>query len=179
MSRTVVDSSQRIFELISAIRGYSFMDQAPVQEVDLGQSIENVLAMFRSRMSHVETKLEFEQDLPRVSAYGSELNQVWSALIENALDALHDRGVLTISARQTAQTVIVEVRDNGPGIDPAILSRIFEPFFTTKPLGTAIGLGLDTVQRIIGRHSGSVAVDSQRGATCVQVRMPINLLQAY
>lgn len=179
MSHTVVHSSERIFELISAIRGYSFMDQAPVQEIDLAQSIENTLAMFRSRMSRVERKLEFSPELPLVSAYGSELNQVWAALIENALDAMHDQGVLTISARQTAHMVIVEVRDNGPGIAPEIQSRIFEPFFTTKPLGTAMGLGLDTVQRIIGRHAGSVAIDSQPHSTCFQVRIPINLLQAY
>lgn len=179
MSHTVVDSSERIFELISAIRGYSFMDQAPVQEVDLRQSIENTLAMFRSRMSRVETKFEFSADLPLVSAYGSELNQVWAALIENALDAMHDSGVLTLSIRQTAQTMIIDVRDNGPGIDPAIQSRIFEPFFTTKPLGTAMGLGLDTVQRIVGRHAGSVAIDSKPHSTCFQVRLPINLLQAY
>jgi len=179
MSNTVLESSQRIFELISAIRGYSFMDQAPVQELDLAESISNTLAMFRSRMTHVVTKMEYASDLPRVSAYGSELNQVWSALIENALDAMHDQGTLTIAMRQTAQMVIVEVKDNGSGIDPAIQSRIFEPFFTTKPLGTAMGLGLDTVQRIVGKHSGSVAIDSHPHATCIQVRLPINLLQAY
>jgi signal transduction histidine kinase len=179
MAYTVVDSSERIFELISAIRGYSFMDQAPVQEIDMEQSISDTLKMFRSRMNRVETKLEYESDLPKVSAYGSELNQVWSALIENALDAMHDNGVLTIAIRRTAQSVIVEVRDSGPGIDAAIQSRIFEPFFTTKPLGTAMGLGLDTVQRIVGKHSGSVAIDSRPHATCFQVRLPISLLQAY
>jgi len=114
-----------------------------------------------------------------VSAYGSELNQVWAALIENALDAMHDHGTLTISTRPTAGMVIVEVRDDGPGIDAAIKSRIFEPFFTTKPLGTAMGLGLDTVQRIVSKHAGSVAVDSKPRSTCFQVRIPINLLQAY
>lgn len=179
MAHTVVDSSERIFELISAIRGYSFMDQAAIQEVDLPQSIENTLAMFRSRMSRVTTKLEFEPELPAVSAYGSELNQVWFALIENALDAMHDHGTLTISIRQTAQMMIVEVRDDGAGIDSAIQSRIFEPFFTTKPLGTAMGLGLDTVQRIVNKHAGSVAMDSKPHNTCFQVRIPINLLQAY
>jgi signal transduction histidine kinase len=179
MAETVVDSSERIFELISAIRGYSFMDQAPVQDIDLALSIENTLAMFRSRTARVDVRLEFDADLPPVSAYGSELNQVWSALIENALDAMHDHGTLTISIRVTGQTAIIEVRDDGPGIDPAIQSRIFEPFFTTKPLGTALGLGLDTVQRIVGKHSGSVAVDSKPHATCFQVRIPINRLQAY
>jgi signal transduction histidine kinase len=179
MAETVVDSSDRIFELISAIRGYSFMDQAPVQDIDLPQSIENTLAMFRSRTGRVEVRLEFDPELPPVSAYGSELNQVWSALIENALDAMHDHGTLTISIRLTGQTAIVEVRDDGTGIDPAIQSRIFEPFFTTKPIGTALGLGLDTVQRIVNKHSGSVAVDSKPHATCFQVRIPINRLQAY
>ncbi|HMG01690.1 MAG TPA: ATP-binding protein [Edaphobacter sp.] len=179
MAETVVDSSERIFELISAIRGYSFMDQAPIQDVDLPVSIENTLAMFRSRTAHVKISLEFEPNLPTVSAYGSELNQVWSALIENALDAMHDHGTLTISIRVSGQTALVEVRDDGPGIEDAIQSRIFEPFFTTKPIGTAMGLGLDTVQRIVGKHSGSVAVDSRPHATCFQVRIPINRLRAY
>jgi signal transduction histidine kinase len=179
MADTVVDSSDRIFELISAIRGYSFMDQAPVQDVNLPETIENTLAMFRSRTSHVTIRLDFDPELPPVSAYGSELNQVWSALVENALDAMHDHGTLSISTRLTGQTAIVEVRDDGPGIDPAIQSRIFEPFFTTKPIGTALGLGLDTVQRIVNKHSGSVAVDSKPHATCFQVRLPINRLQAY
>jgi signal transduction histidine kinase len=179
MADTVVDSSGRIFELISAIRGYSFMDQAPIQDVDLPASIENTLAMFRSRTSRVQVNLEFEPNLPQVSAYGSELNQVWSSLIENALDAMHDHGTLTISIRSSGQNALVEVRDDGPGIDEAIQSRIFEPFFTTKPIGTAMGLGLDTVQRIVSKHSGSVAVDSKPHATCFQVRIPINRLRAY
>jgi signal transduction histidine kinase len=114
-----------------------------------------------------------------VSAYGSELNQVWSALIENALDAMHDHGTLHISIRVTGQMAIVEVLDSGPGIPEAIQSRIFEPFFTTKPIGTAMGLGLDRVQRIISKHGGSVAVESKPGATCVQVRIPLNRLRAY
>jgi signal transduction histidine kinase len=155
------------------------MDQAPVQDIDLPQSIENTLAMFRSRTAHVDIRLEFDPELPQVSAYGSELNQVWSALIENALDAMHDHGTLTISTRFTGQTAIVEVHDDGPGIDLAVQSRIFEPFFTTKPIGTALGLGLDTVQRIVNKHSGSVAVDSKPRATCFQVRIPINRLRAY
>ncbi len=155
------------------------MDQAPVQDIDLPQSIENTLAMFRSRTGRVQVQLEFDPDLPPVSAYGSELNQVWSALIENALDAIHDHGTLMIKTRLTGQTAVVEVRDDGPGIDPAIKSRIFEPFFTTKPIGTACGLGLDTVQRIVNKHSGSVAVESKPHSTCFQVRLPIDRLQAY
>ena len=179
MAETVVDSSARIFELISAIRGYSFMDQAAVQDVDLPASIENTLAMFRSRTANVKISVEPDENLPLVSAYGSELNQVWSALIENALDAMHDHGTLQISIRVTGQMAIVEVLDSGPGIPEAIQSRIFEPFFTTKPIGTAMGLGLDRVQRIISKHGGSVAVESKPGSTCVQVRIPLNRLRAY
>ncbi|HEX2919381.1 MAG TPA: ATP-binding protein [Edaphobacter sp.] len=179
MAETVVDSSARIFELISAIRGYSFMDQAAVQDVDLPASIENTLAMFRSRTANVKISVEPDGNLPLVSAYGSELNQVWSALIENALDAMHDHGTLHISIRVTGQMAIVEVLDSGPGIPQAIQSRIFEPFFTTKPIGTAMGLGLDRVQRIISKHGGSVAVESKPGSTCVQVRIPLNRLRAY
>jgi len=179
MADTVVDSSERIFELISAIRGYSFMDQAPVQDIDLPRSIENTLAMFRSRTAHVDIHLQFEPDLPLISAYGSELNQVWSALIENALDAMHDHGKLTISIRVSGQVAIIEILDDGPGIAEAIQSRIFEPFFTTKPIGTAMGLGLDTVQRIVSKHSGSVALDSKPHSTCFQVRIPLNRLKAY
>jgi signal transduction histidine kinase len=179
MAETVVDSSSRIFELISAIRGYSYMDQAPVQDVDLPQSIENTLAMFRARTERVDIRLEFDPALPPVSAYGSELNQVWSAIIENALDAMHDHGTLTISTRLSGQMATVEIRDDGPGIDPVLTSRIFEPFFTTKPIGTALGLGLDTVQRVVSKHSGTVSVESKPHATCFQVRLPINRLQAY
>jgi signal transduction histidine kinase len=147
--------------------------------VDLPASIENTLAMFRSRTANVRITLEFDEGLPLVSAYGSELNQVWSALIENALDAMHDHGRLSIAIRVTGQTVIVEIRDDGPGIPEVIQSRIFEPFFTTKPIGTAMGLGLDRVQRIVNKHGGSVAVESKPGGTCAQVRIPINRLRAY
>jgi signal transduction histidine kinase len=179
MADTVVDSSDRIFDLITAIKDYSYMDQAPVQDVDLPQSIEATLAMFRSRLEAINVVLEFDPALPPVSAYGSELNQVWSALIENALDAMKDRGTLTISTRLVGEMAFIEIRNDGPAIDPALTSRIFEPFFTTKPIGKGLGLGLDIVQRIVGKHSGSVTVDSKPQATCFQVRIPIDRTQAY
>ncbi len=179
MADTVVDSSDRIFDLITAIKDYSYMDQAPVQDVDLPQSIETTLAMFRSRMDAVKVMLEFDPALPPVAAYGSELNQVWSALIENALDAMKDQGTLTISTRLVGQMAFIEFKNSGPAIDPALTSRIFEPFFTTKPIGKGLGLGLDIVQRIVGKHSGSVTVDSKPQSTCFQVRIPIDRTQAY
>jgi len=177
MAETVVESSERIFELISAIRGYSFMDQAPVQDIDLRQSIENTLAMFRSRTGRVEIKLEFDSELPPVSAYGSELNQVWTNLIENAIDAMAAMpdGAKTLRLRTSVRLdrVVVEVLDNGPGIPDNIRERIFEPFFTTKKQGEGSGLGLDVVRRIVRRHHGDILVESQPGNTSFEVRLPI------
>ncbi len=179
MAETVVDSTVRIFDLISAIKDYSYMDQAPIQDVDLAQSLENTLVMFNSRLKHVKVELDFDPEVPPVSAYGSELNQVWTALIENALEAMHDRGTLGLKTRLTGQLALVEVWDSGPGIDPAIRSRIFEPFFTTKPPGKGLGLGLDTAQRIVTKHSGFVTVETQPGTTCFQVRLPLDRVEAY
>jgi len=179
MAETVVDSTVRIFDLISAIKDYSYMDQAPIQDVDLAQSLENTLVMFNSRLKNVAIELEFDPDLPPISAYGSELNQVWTALIENALESMNDMGTLRLTTHLNGQMALVEVWDDGPGIDPAIRSRIFEPFFTTKAPGRGLGLGLDTVQRIVNKHSGFVNVESKPGATCFQVRLPLDVAQAY
>ncbi len=179
MAETVVNSTVRIFDLIRAIKDYSYMDQAPIQEVDLAQSLENTLAMFQSRLHDVTVETNFDTALPPVGAYGSELNQVWTALIENALDAMKDRGTLRIETRLSGQMAFVEVWDSGPGIEPELKSRIFEPFYTTKAPGRGLGLGLDTVQRIVTKHSGFVSVESKPGATCFQVRLPLDQAQAY
>ena len=179
MAETVVDSTVRIFDLISAIKDYSYMDQAPVQDVDLAQSLENTLVMFNSRLQHVQVELEFDPALPPVSAYGGELNQVWTALIENALDAMNNHGGLRLTTRLSGQMALVEVWDTGTGIDAGIRSRIFEPFFTTKAPGRGLGLGLDTVQRIVSKHSGFVTVQSKPGETCFQVRLPLDRVEAY
>ena len=179
LAETVVDSTVRIFDLISAIKDYSYMDQAPIQDVDLAQSLENTLVMFNSRLKNVKVELNFDPDLPPISAYGSELNQVWTALIENALESMNDMGTLRLCTSLNGSMALVEVWDDGPGIDPKIRSRIFEPFFTTKAPGRGLGLGLDAVQRIVNKHSGFVTVESRPGATCFQVRLPLDLAQAY
>jgi signal transduction histidine kinase len=179
MAETVVDSTVRIFDLISAIKDYSYMDQAPIQDVDLAQSLENTLVMFNSRLKNVKVELNFDPELPSVSAYGSELNQVWTALIENALESMNDMGTLRLDTHLSGQMALVEVWDSGPGIDASIRSRIFEPFFTTKAPGRGLGLGLDAVQRIVSKHSGFVTVESKPGATCFQIRLPLDLAQAY
>jgi signal transduction histidine kinase len=179
MAETVVNSTVRIFDLIRAIKDYSYMDQAPIQDIDLSQSIENTLAMFKSRLQNVSVVNDFDPALPPISGYGRELNQVWTALIENSLDAMRDNGTLRICTQMHGHMAFVEVWDTGPGIDPELQSRIFEPFYTTKAPGRGLGLGLDTAQRILQRHSGYIHVESKPGATCFQVRLPLEQAQAY
>jgi signal transduction histidine kinase len=179
MAETVVNSTVRIFDLIRAIKDYSYMDQAPIQDVDLAQSLENTLAMFKSRLHDVNIETDFDTVLPPVAAYGRELNQVWTALIENSLDAMNDKGTLRLKTRLQGQMAYIEVWDSGPGIEPELKSRIFEPFFTTKAPGRGLGLGLDTAQRIVQRHSGYIHVESRPGATCFQVRIPLQQAGVY
>ena len=179
MAEAMLDSTARIFDLIRAIKDYSYMDQAPIQEIDIPQGLENTLTMLQSRLQHVEIERRYAPDLPHISAYASELNQVWMAVLENALDAIADRGKITLSVQVSGDMLLIEVWDNGPGIPPELQDRIFEPFFTTKAPGLGLGLGLDTVQRTIRKHRGYVRVQSEPGATCFQIRLPIEQLQAY
>jgi signal transduction histidine kinase len=179
MAEAMLDSTARIFDLIRAIKDYSYMDQAPIQEIELPQGLENTLAMLQSRLQHVEVERRYAENLPPIAAYASELNQVWMALLENALDAINDHGKITLSVHISGDLLLIEVWDNGPGISPELQDRIFEPFFTTKAPGSGLGLGLDTVQRIVRKHRGYVTVQSDPGATCFQVRLPVEQLQAY
>jgi signal transduction histidine kinase len=179
MAETIVGSTVRIFDLISAIKDYSYMDQAPIQDVDLAQSLERTISMFSSRLSHVAVKTDFDPRLPPISAYGSELNQVWTALIENALDAMPDGGTLHLKTKLAGLMAVVEVWDTGVGIPPELQTRVFEPFFSTKAPGSGLGLGLDTAHRIVSKHSGFLTVQSKPGETCFQVRLPLDQAQAY
>lgn len=176
---TLVDSTARIFDLISAVKAYSYMDRAPILEIDVPAGLDATLQMLQSRMTNVQVVRDYQPDLPRISAYGSELNQVWTALIENALDALGNHGQLRITCRLEADMLLVEIWDTGPGIPPAIQDRIFEPFFTTKPPGHGLGLGLDNAMRIVRKHRGHIGVKSEPGSTCFRVRLPLEQLQAY
>jgi signal transduction histidine kinase len=179
MAQAMLDSTNRIFDLIRAVKDYSWMDQAPIQEIDIPQSLETTLAMLQSRLDKVEIERRYAADLPRISAYASELNQVWMALLENALDAMHNVGRIVLTVQLSGDFVVTEIWDNGPGIPAEIQARIFEPFFTTKAPGDGLGLGLDTAQRIVRQHRGYIHVESQPGETCFQVRLPIEPLQAY
>ena len=179
MAETIINSTVRIFDLISAIKDYSYMDQAPIQDVDLPQSLERTLSMFGSRLHNINVKTDFDPELGTISAYGSELNQVWTALIENAIDAMPEGGQLTLRTKLQGQLAMVEVWDSGPGVPEELKTRIFEPFFTTKAPGSGLGLGLDTAQRIVTKHSGFLRVESRAGATCFQVRLPVDQAQQY
>jgi signal transduction histidine kinase len=177
ISRLLTDiehSSCRISELVKAIKEYSFMDEAPRQEVDVAKGIESTLIMLNHKLKHGITVVKnFDPNLPRIFSYGSELNQVWTNLIDNAADAMKGQGKLRIRTMREGDDVLVEFVDNGPGIPPEIQTKIFDPFFTTKPIGEGTGLGLDTVYRIVRKHRGNVSVVSSPGNTCFRVRLPI------
>jgi signal transduction histidine kinase len=179
MAQAMLDATTRIFDLIGAVKDYSWMDQAPIQQVDIRQSLETTLTMLQSRLEKVQIERRYEPNLPRIAAYASELNQVWMALLENALDAMHNQGKLTLGVHLSGDFVVTEIWDNGPGIPAEIQARIFEPFFSTKAPGSGLGLGLDTAQRIVRQHRGYIHVQSEPEQTCFEVRLPIEPLQAY
>jgi signal transduction histidine kinase len=179
MTGAVLESTARIFDLIRAIQQYSHMDQAPLQDIDLAQSLENTLTMLHYRMNDVKVIREYDPDLPRIAANGSELNQIWMALLENALDAMHDHGTIRVRTQNDGDMVRVEIWDDGPGIPPELHSRIFEPFFTTKPPGKGAGLSLDTVNRILSRYRAFINLESTPGSTCFQIRIPLQQAGAY
>jgi signal transduction histidine kinase len=176
---TLVNSTARIFDFIDAVKDYSNMDRAPILEVDVPAGLDATLQMMRSRMEHIQIERDYQPNLPRISAYSGELNQVWTALIENALDALGTSGLLRITCRLEAEMLLVEIWDTGPGIPPELQERIFEPFFTTKAPGRGLGLGLDNAMRIVRKHRGHLSVKSEPGSTCFRVRLPLDQLQAY
>jgi signal transduction histidine kinase len=167
-------STARISDLIKAIKEYSYMDQARLQEVDITKSLETTLTIMHHKLKRgITVTRNYAPDLPKIMAYGSELNQVWTNLIDNAADAMGDNGKLRIRTARENDFILVEIADNGPGIPPDVKSRIFEPFFTTKGVGDGTGLGLDFVYRIVTGMHGQVSVDSVPGDTRFAVRIPI------
>jgi len=174
LTREIEASTGRISELVRAIKEYTYMDQAPEQEVDVHRGIESTLTMLKFRLKRgVEVKREFEPNLPRVCARGSELNQVWTNLIDNAIDAMGGKGQLVIRTSRELDFILVEIIDNGPGIPDVLKPHLFEPFFTTKGVGEGTGIGLDTVYRIVRAHRGEVTFESRPGRTSFQVRLPL------
>lgn len=171
----IENSTKRISELVRAIKEYSYMDQAALQEVDVHHGIESTLTILGYRLKrNIKVIRDFDPNLPKVCAFGGELNQVWTNLIDNAIDAMNGKGELRIRTHRNLDRITVEFQDNGPGIPPEIKPRIFDPFFTTKSVGQGTGLGLDTVARIVRNHHGEIRVDSQPGDTCFTVDLPLD-----
>jgi len=174
IAQQIGHSTKRITSLVRAIKEYSYMDQAPVQEVDITSGIENTLTILEHKLRKgITVQRNYAPDLPRVLANGSELNQIWTNLIDNAADAMQNKGVLSIRTAMEKNSVIVEIGDSGSGIPKDVQSHIFEQFFTTKPVGKGTGLGLDTVRRIVRKLNGNVSFTSIPGDTRFEVRIPV------
>jgi signal transduction histidine kinase len=172
------EGSRRLSQIVKALKGYAYLDQAPVQDVDVVRGLEDTLVLLGHKIRHVQVQREFDPDLPTITAFGSELNQVWTNLIDNACDALAkvtDRvPTLTLRTYPVGTDVVVEVEDNGPGVDEGVLPRIFDAFVTTKPPGQGTGLGLQISYRIVAlEHRGELTVDSEPGRTIFRVLLPV------
>ncbi len=169
--------AERISGIVKALKTYSYLDQAPVQQVDIHEGLDNTLLILRAKLKNIKVKREYASDLPKISGYGSELNQVWTNLIDNAADALSGapNPTITLRTQREGDWIAVVVEDNGPGVPPDIQGRVFDPFFTTKPPGKGTGLGLDISYNIIvNKHRGEIKLFSQPGRTAFQVVLPLN-----
>ena len=173
----VLETTERISQIVHAVKSYAYLDQAPLLEVDVHEGLENTLVIMQHKLKKgVTIKREYSAGLPRIEAYASELNQVWTNIIDNAVDAMDGKGEIKIKTYEEDQRVIVEITDNGPGIPEEIQSRIFEPFFTTKAPGQGTGLGLHISHDIIAnRHHGQLTVQSKPGETKFRVVLPVKI----
>jgi signal transduction histidine kinase len=168
------ESTSRMKELVGAVKSYAYMDRGAVVEVDLHEGLETTLVVLGHKLKHTEIEIvrDYDRDLPKLTVRGSELNQVWTNLLDNAIDALGDRGTIRIATHRDGDCAVVEITDDGPGIPPELIDRIFDPFFTTKDVGQGTGLGLATARRIVvDRHDGSLTVQSRPGDTTFRVRL--------
>ena len=175
LSSEIETAASRIYDLVGAVKGFSYMDHAPTPEpVDIRRGITDTLTMLgaKTRAKSVQVSMNFADDLPRAHGVGAELNQVWMNLIDNALDAVPQGGRVAVTAAPQLDSVVVKIVDDGPGIPQEVQARIFDPFFTTKGVGEGTGLGLDIVRRLLQRHEGEIAVESTPGRTEFQVRLP-------
>ena len=174
----VAEGSRRLSELVAALKSYSYLDQAPVQDVDVTRGIDDTLLILKSKTTGITLVRNYDPDLSTIQAYGSRLNQVWTNLIDNAADAIRDAGIedgrITLTTATLDDSVVVAIENNGPEIPEAVRDRIFEAFFTTKEPGRGTGLGLDTVYDIVvNQHRGTIDVESNEEQTTFTVSLPI------
>jgi signal transduction histidine kinase len=174
----VKTSTRRISELVAAVRSYSQLDRASMQQIDVTDGLDTTLMMLGHKLRDGVTVVrEYGADVPRIEAYAGELNQVWTNLIDNAVDAMDGAGTLRVATRADGDSVVVEIGDTGPGMPPDVAARAFEAFYTTKDVGQGTGLGLDIARRIVvERHGGTITIDSRPGATVLAVRIPVRPL---
>jgi signal transduction histidine kinase len=176
LTEEIGHGTQRISEIVRALKAYTYLDQAPRQTVNVHDGLDNTLIILRSKLqAGVTVQRSYAPDLPLIDAYGSELNQVWTNLIDNSIDAMSGAGEIHLRTRHEGEWVVVEVEDNGPGIPPAIQANIFDPFFTTKAPGQGTGMGLNISHNIIvQRHKGRIDLHSEPGQTRFEVRLPLH-----
>jgi signal transduction histidine kinase len=174
------ESTRRISELVAAIKSYSQMDRASMQHIDVTEGLESTLVMLGHKLRDGVTVVrDYARDVPRIEAHAGELNQVWTNLIDNAIDAMNGAGTLRVSTRAAGNDVVIEIGDTGPGMPPEVAARAFEAFYTTKDVGEGTGLGLDIARRIVvERHAGQIAIDSRPGETVLRVRIPVRPAQS-
>jgi signal transduction histidine kinase len=176
LAAELADSAERMSRLVGAVKSYAYMDRGDVVEADIHEGLETTLVLMGHKLKHttIEVERDYDRTLPPLLIRGSEMNQVWTNLIDNAIDAMGKTGTLTLTTRRDGNCAVVEVADSGPGVPDAERERVFEPFFTTKPVGSGTGLGLDTARRIVEeRHRGSLSLESQPGRTVFSVWLPL------
>ena len=173
----VQETTNRLSQIVKAMKAYTYLDQAPLLEVDVHEGLENTLVIMQHKLKKgVTVKREYTKDLPHIQAYASELNQVWTNIIDNAVDAMDGNGQIILRTYEEHNDVVVEIIDNGPGIPEDVQSRIYEPFFTTKPPGKVTGLGLHISHDIIAnRHHGQLLVESKPGETKFKAILPVRI----
>lgn len=166
----------RIADIVRALKSYVYLDQAPIQNVNVHEGLDNTLVILRQKLEPgITVRREYAAHIPTISAYASELNQVWTNILDNAADALNGQGTITIRTRQEEKDIVIEIEDNGPGIPSEIMAKLFDPFFTTKPPGKGTGLGLNIAYNIVQKHHGEITVVSAPGQTVFQVYLPLNI----
>jgi len=170
------ESLGQISDLVAAVKDYTHMDRASLEDVDLHDGLDSTLRILKYRLKHGSVTVErrYDRTLPRVTVHGSELNQVWTNLLTNALDALDGEGTIVITTRRASTGIAVEIEDDGPGVPGELQSRIFDPFFTTKAVGAGSGLGLDIARRIVRGHRGDITLSSRPGSTSFTVLLPLD-----
>ena len=176
LATELVESTERMSKLVKAIKTYAYMDRGGVVQADVHEGLESTLIMLSHKLKHTQIKVKrhYDKSLPQITMHGSELNQVWTNVLDNAIDALGEDGVITVTTSADNGCIKVDIADNGPGIPEDVRSRIFDPFFTTKPPGSGTGMGLDTARRIVEqRHRGSMTFDTGDGGTVFHVWLPL------